>query len=62
MSAAFERAALASAAAGWTPDQLAERYGPAQLVRPRLGQASFRLAVLDAYGKRCAVTGERSCP
>lgn len=38
------------------------RYGPAQLVRPRLGQASFRLAVVEAYEKRCAVTGERSLP
>jgi putative restriction endonuclease len=43
------------------PD-LEERYGAAQLVRPRLGQASFRLAVLDAYQRRCSVTGERSLP
>lgn len=41
---------------------LEERYGPARLVKPRLGQATFRIAVLDAYGKRCAVTGERSLP
>lgn len=26
---------------------------------PRLGQGSFRAAVLDAYGARCAVTGDR---
>ena len=58
----LERAARVNAAAGWSLDQAAERYGPAQLVRPRLGQASFRLAVLDAYDKRCAVTGERSLP
>jgi len=43
-------------------EQLEDRYGPAQLVRPRLGQASFRLAVIDAYDRRCAVTGERSLP
>ena len=58
----IHRAAQVAAAQGWSEDQLGERYGPAQLVRPRLGQASFRLAVLDAYGRRCAVTGERSLP
>lgn len=58
----MERAAQVSAAAGWSAGEVAERYGPAQLVSPRLGQASFRLAVLDAYDKRCAVTGERSLP
>src|SRR5262249_47294326 len=31
-------------------------------IRPRLGQSTFRIAVLDAYSKRCAVTGERSLP
>jgi len=40
----------------------AERYGPAALVRQRLGQAGFRLAVLDAYGRACAVTSEHSLP
>jgi len=38
------------------------RYGPGHLVRPRLGQGSFRLAVTDAYGMACAVTGEHSLP
>ncbi len=38
------------------------RYGPGRLVRPRLGQGSFRLAVTDAYGMSCAVTGEHSLP
>ena len=28
----------------------------------REGQGSFRIRVLDAYGRRCAVTGERSIP
>jgi putative restriction endonuclease len=46
-----------------TPGAAVEgRYGLERLTRPRLGQASFRLAVRDAYGKRCAVTGERSLP
>jgi len=31
-------------------------------VRPRLGQATFRIAVLDAYGRACAVTEEHSLP
>lgn len=55
-------ARVAAAGEEATADELEERYGPAQLVRPRLGQASFRLAVLDAYERRCAVTGERSLP
>lgn len=37
----------------------APRYGKPQLVEPRLGQGSFRAAVLDAYGGQCAVTGDR---
>jgi putative restriction endonuclease len=40
----------------------ASRYGEPGLVRPRLGQGSFRIAVLDAYGRACAVTGEHSLP
>lgn len=32
------------------------------LVRPRLGQQSFRAVVLNAYGRRCAVTGDRIRP
>ena len=38
------------------------RYGEARLVQPRLGQATFRIAVLDAYGRGCAVTEEHSLP
>lgn len=37
------------------------RYGRELIIRPRLGQGTFRFAVQDAYG-RCAVTGERSLP
>lgn len=39
-----------------------QRYGRPQLVVPRLGQGSFRLAVFEAYGGGCAVTGEHSLP
>lgn len=38
------------------------RYGTARLVRPRLGQGAFRVAVTDAYQRACAVTGEHSLP
>jgi len=39
-----------------------ERYGEPVVVRPRLGQGSFRIVVTDAYGRRCAVSGERVLP
>ena len=38
------------------------RHGHPRLVLPRLGQGSFRVAVLDAYERRCAITGERTLP
>jgi putative restriction endonuclease len=37
-----------------------DRYGEPVLVRPRLGQSSFRVLVTDAYKRRCAITGERT--
>lgn len=40
----------------------AQRYGEPVLTRHRLGQGSFRLAVLDAYRRRCAITGSRMSP
>jgi putative restriction endonuclease len=38
------------------------RYGSPVLVQPRLGQNTFRIAVLDAYGRACSVTNEHSLP
>lgn len=38
------------------------RYGEPVLSRPRLGQASFRLSVLEAYGSKCAITGSGALP
>jgi HNH endonuclease len=38
------------------------RYGEPVLIRPRLGQGTFRVMVTDAYKRRCAVTGERTLP
>jgi putative restriction endonuclease len=59
----LERAAARRTAADWTRDPLQrERTGAPQLILPRLGTASFRLAVLDAYGHQCAITTEHSLP
>jgi HNH endonuclease len=38
------------------------RYGKPQVVTPRLGQGTFRVAVIEAYERACAVTGEHSLP
>lgn len=38
------------------------RYGASQVIRPRLGQGTFRIGVTDAYGRACAVTEEHSLP
>lgn len=40
----------------------AGRYGPEYLARARLGQGAFRVLVTEAYGRRCAITGERTLP
>lgn len=49
-----------------TPPMAAEsaepRYGAPSVYLPRLGQGIFRVQVLDAYGRACAVTGEHSLP
>ncbi|MGI8520948.1 MAG: HNH endonuclease [Actinomycetota bacterium] len=37
-------------------------FGDPVLVRPRLGQGSFRVLVTDSYQRRCAVTGEKILP
>jgi len=38
------------------------RYGAPVFTRPRLGQGSFQAAVIDAYSRRCAFTGEKVLP
>jgi len=40
----------------------APRYGAEFLQRGRLGQGVFRTLVLDAYARRCALTGESTLP
>ena len=37
-------------------------YGAPTLFTPRLGQGAFRVVVTDAYGRHCAVTGEKTLP
>ncbi|MBS0657901.1 MAG: HNH endonuclease [Verrucomicrobia bacterium] len=44
------------------PENPGSRYGAPQLVLPRLGQGGFRVLVTEAYGRRCAFTGERTMP
>jgi len=39
-----------------------QRYGSEYPFRPRLGQGAFKVAVTDAYQRRCAITGERTLP
>lgn len=38
------------------------RYGAPRLVAPRLGQGTFRISVMEAYERACAVTTEHSLP
>lgn len=37
-------------------------FGAPQVIRPRLGQGSFRVLVTDAYQRKCAMTGEKTLP
>jgi putative restriction endonuclease len=38
------------------------RFGEPTFVTPRLGQGAFRIAVIDAYGRACAVSGGKVLP
>ena len=38
------------------------RYGNPVLRKVRIGQGAFRLSVIEAYHKRCAITGEKTLP
>lgn len=42
--------------------ELTPTRGEAVLVRPRLGQGSFRVVVTDVYERRCAITREKVLP
>jgi len=43
-------------------EEQASMFGEPVLIRPRLGQGSFRVLITDTYQRRCAVTGERALP
>jgi HNH endonuclease len=43
-------------------EPVGRRYGPPVFTFPRLGQGSFQAAIIDAYARRCAITGERVLP
>ena len=43
-------------------EPIGPRYGPPVFKFPRLGQGSFQAAIIDAYARRCAITGERVLP
>ena len=43
-------------------EPIGPRYGPPVFTFPRLGQGSFQAAIIDAYGRKCAITGERVLP
>jgi predicted restriction endonuclease len=55
-----DRMSMSSPLTGFHDDHA--RYGEPILVRPRLGQGTFRILVTDKYERRCAVTGERTLP
>jgi putative restriction endonuclease len=38
------------------------RYGEPTTIRPRLGQGAFRIAVTEAYGRKCAITNGKVLP
>ncbi len=61
----WERVVDAGQTATRTITGLAEpqrRYGEPTLIIPRLGQGAFRIAVTDAYGRACAVSGGKVLP
>jgi putative restriction endonuclease len=60
--AAAAGCALPLTAGGLVADAERPRFGALALGRSRLGQGTFRIAVTDAYGRACAVTGEHSLP
>lgn len=61
--ACVERAVAGAGSVRWVGSATeGQRYGAPRPVAPRLGQASFRLAVFDAYGGACAVTAEHTLP
>jgi len=44
------------------PTVVGEVFGPPRLAPTRMGQAAFKALVQEAYGRRCAVTGDKIVP
>lgn len=59
---AYAAPALGNALSSQATSEPERRYGSPTLIQPRLGQPTFRIAVLEAYDRACAVTGEHSLP
>lgn len=38
------------------------RFGKEQVIKPRIGQGTFKVLITDAYQRRCAITGEKTLP
>jgi putative restriction endonuclease len=59
----LERAGELRRSPGWVEEARQQaRFGRPTVIRPRLGQGGFRLAVFDAYDRACCVTSEHSLP
>jgi putative restriction endonuclease len=43
-------------------ENVQNRYGKEQIIRPRVGQGAFKILITDAYQRRCAITGEKTLP
>lgn len=57
-----ELAPLSTSAATISATEPGMRYGSPTLVTPRLGQGAFRIAVTEAYGRQCAISGGKVLP
>jgi putative restriction endonuclease len=60
MEAGLRESALPVYERASEPDKA--RFGEPVLIKPRLGQGAFRIAVTDAYQRQCAITGGRVLP
>jgi putative restriction endonuclease len=61
-SARYPEEAALAAGASIHADPSHDRLGSPLTIRPRLGQGGFRVRVMDAYGRACAITTEHSLP
>jgi putative restriction endonuclease len=56
------QASLTSAPSGFEDIGIGPRYGAPTLIKPRLGQGAFRVAVTEAYRRQCAVSEGKVLP